>query len=101
LKKRQQPFLIELSKISLQGVAAVHNLSCPHCKLSHSKKNGHTHYGKQNHQCKGCGRQFVTDSQRITEDERQRIKKLLLERISLCGICRVMGVSLRWLLVVL
>jgi insertion element IS1 protein InsB len=29
---------------------------------------------------------------------RRLINKLLLERISLCGICRVVGVSLRWLL---
>jgi insertion element IS1 protein InsB len=73
----------------------MHNLSCPRCRLSHSKKNGHTHYGKQNHRCSECGRQFVADSQRITEAERELIKKLLLERISLSGICRVCGVSLR------
>ncbi len=76
----------------------MNNLSCPQCGLSHIKKNGHTHYRKQNHQCKACGRQFVADSQRITEGERQQIRKLLLERLSLCGICRVMEVSLRWLL---
>ena len=76
----------------------MNNLSCPQCGVSHIKKNGPTHYRKQNHQCKECGRQFVADSQRITEDERERIKKLLLERLSLCGICRVMDVSLRWLL---
>ena len=76
----------------------MNHLSCPKCGFSHSKKNGHTHYGKQNHQCQQCGRQFVLNSQRNSEDERERIKKLLLERISLCGICRVMNVSLRWLL---
>ena len=73
-------------------------LSCPQCGLSHSKRNGHTHYGKQNHQCLACGRQFVEDSQRITEEDRAMIKRLLLERLSLLGICRVMGISLRWLL---
>ena len=73
-------------------------LSCPQCGLSHSKRNGHTHYGKQNHQCLNCGRQFVEASQRITEADRALIKRLLLERLSLLGICRVMGISLRWLL---
>jgi len=73
-------------------------LSCPQCGLSHSKRNGHTHYGKQNHQCKNCGRQFVEDSQRISEADRAMIKRLLLERLSLLGICRVMGISRRWLL---
>lgn len=73
-------------------------LSCPQCGLSHIKRNGHTHYGKQNHQCLACGRQFVADSQRITDEGRAMIKRLLLERLSLLGICRVMGISLRWLL---
>jgi IS1 family transposase len=76
----------------------MNNLHCPHCELSHIKRNGHTHYGKQNHLCLNCHRQFVEDSQRITEVDRQMIKRLLLERFSLLGICRVMGVSLRWLL---
>ena len=76
----------------------MNNLCCPQCGLSHVKKNGHTHYGKQNHQCKGCGRQFVADSQHVDEETREVIKRLLLERLSLSGICRVVGVSLRWLL---
>src|SRR5437764_4011735 len=73
-------------------------LSCPQCGLSHNKRNGHTHYGKQNHQCLACGRQFVEDSQHITAEDRQMIKRLLLERLSLLGICRVMDISLLWLL---
>jgi insertion element IS1 protein InsB len=76
----------------------MNNLCCPHCRLSHIKLNGHTHYGKQNHQCKSCGRQFVADSQRITHEDRAMIKRLLLERLSLLAICRVMDISLRWLL---
>lgn len=76
----------------------MNNLHCPQCGLSHIKRNGHTHYGKQNHRCLNCGRQCVADSQRISEAERQMIKRLLLERLSLLGICRVMGISLRWLL---
>ena len=76
----------------------MNNLRCPHCGLSHIKRNGHTHYGKQNHQCLNCGRQFVEASQHITAADRQMIKRLLLERLSLLGICRVMDISLRWLL---
>lgn len=76
----------------------MNNLHCPQCRLSHIKKNGHTHYGKQNHQCLECGRQFVADSQRIDDQTRDLLKKLLLERLSLRGICRVMNVSLQWLL---
>jgi insertion element IS1 protein InsB len=75
-------------------------MNCPSCESVNTKKNGHIHNGKQNHQCKDCGRQFVADKQKkdIIQAQRDLIKKLLLERISLRGICRVMGVSLVWLL---
>lgn len=76
----------------------MNNIGCPQCGLSHSKSNGHTHYGKQSYQCKNYSCQFVADSQRITEQDRAMIKRLLPERLSLHGICRVMGISLRWLL---
>lgn len=76
----------------------MNNPGCPRCGLSHSKKNGHTHSGKQNYQCLECGRQYVADSRHIGDATRELIKKLLLERLSLRGICRVVGVSLQWLL---
>jgi len=38
------------------------------------------------------------DNHVITEDQRILIERLLLERISLRGICRAVGVGLRWLL---
>lgn len=62
------------------------------------QKNGHTHYRKQNYLCLNCSRQFVLDSQRIDEETRDLIKRLLLERLSLRGICRVLDISLEWLL---
>jgi insertion element IS1 protein InsB len=55
-------------------------------------------YGKQNYRCNECDRQFVEDSQRIGEELKDLIKVLLLERLSLRGICRVTGVSSTWLL---
>jgi hypothetical protein len=76
----------------------MNNLRCPQCGLSPTKKNGHTHYSKQNHQCLACGRQFVADSQRIREATRELVRKLLLERIPLRGICRTFSISLQWLL---
>jgi insertion element IS1 protein InsB len=73
---------------------------CPRCKSSKYKKNGHIHTGKQNHHCHDCGRQFVQCfvPYRISEDTRGLIKRLLVERISLRGICRAVGVGLKWLL---
>jgi hypothetical protein len=73
---------------------------CPTCDSTNTKKNGHTHNGKQNHYCHECGRQFVENPEQIliSNAQRERIRRLLLERIPLRGICRVEGVSLRWLL---
>jgi hypothetical protein len=56
--------------------------------------------GEQNYKCEICGRAFVlvTKNHGITEEQRVLIERLLLERISLRGICRAVGVGLRWLL---
>lgn len=81
-----------------QEITQANKLSCPRCQLSHIKRNGHTYYGKQNYQCKLCSRQFVLKSKTVSEDNRELIKSLLLERISLRGICRVLKVSLGWLI---
>jgi transposase-like protein len=58
------------------------------------------HNGKQNHLCRDCGRQFVDCFKQylITDDTRSLIERLLLERLSLRGICRAAGVRLKWLL---
>ncbi len=73
---------------------------CPHCENNNTKKNGHTHYGKQNYMCKDCGRQFVIGGQNwfISDATKDLVDKLLLERISLAGIARVLGISEQWLL---
>src|SRR6266403_5201978 len=74
--------------------------ACPRCGSTWYKRNGHIHTGKQNHRCKVCGRAFVLnpEHQVITEEQRTLIERLLLERISLRGSCRAVGVGLRWLL---
>lgn len=81
-----------------QEITQANNLRCPRCQLSHIKRNGHTYYGKQNYQCKLCDRQFVVRNETVSLEKRELIKALLLERISLRGICRVLKVSLSSLL---
>jgi transposase-like protein len=73
---------------------------CPRCQSPKHKKNGHIHNGKQNHQCHDCGRQFVDGFEQdlVSADTRALIERLLVERISLRGICRAVGVHLKWLL---
>jgi transposase-like protein len=74
--------------------------ACPQCASEQCKKNGHIHTGKQHHQCKHCGRQFVLQLERRVIDAGQRsvVEHLLLEKMSLHGICRAVGVSIRWLM---
>lgn len=73
---------------------------CPSCHSLLVKKNGHIHNGKQNHRCLKCGRQFVLEpSQKIIDDRtKDLIRRVLLERISLEGVCRAFEVSMPWLL---
>jgi len=73
---------------------------CPSCSSTLVKKNGHIHNHKQNHRCLKCGRQFVLDPAQKVIDEKTKdlIKRVLLERISLEGVCRAFEVSMPWLL---
>lgn len=73
---------------------------CPQCGSTQFKKNGYLPSGKQSHRCRGCGRQFVLQfEQRLVSDqERALIRRLLCERLSLHGICRAVGVTMRWLM---
>ncbi len=80
-------------------------MNCSHCSKENTKKNGHTHYGKQNYFCHNCQRQFVEGGQEwfVNDSDKSMINKLLLgggppQRISLSGICRVCDVSQPWLL---
>ena len=74
-------------------------LICPNCGSNDIMKNGTTHRGKQNYQCRDWGRQFVENPQRKTIDTQtiELIERLLLERIPLAGIARVHRLSDAWL----
>lgn len=74
-------------------------MQCPHCQGDRVVKNGTIHTGKPKWMCKDCRRQFVAHptQRRISDQTKQTINTLLLERISLAGIVRVTKVSPRWL----
>lgn len=72
---------------------------CPNCHSHKIKKNGHTHYGKQNYKCNSCSRQFVLNNHHtVSEGLRELARRALKERLSLRGICRLLGVSLSWMM---
>jgi len=72
---------------------------CPSCGSSLVVRNGHIHNGKAKFACKACRRQFVENPEwkPISDETKQLIDKLLLERLALAAIARVCGVSQRWL----
>lgn len=74
-------------------------MHCPNCYSKQLVKNGFNALGKQLYRCKDCRRQFVLNpaKERISDDKKMLIDRLLLERISLAGIARVVGVSEAWL----
>ena len=57
------------------------------------------HNGKPNHQCQDGGRQVVAcfEQSRISDGTRALIERLLVERMSWRGMCRAVGVPLKWL----
>ena len=73
--------------------------SCPRCHSSQILKNGSTHHKKQKYLCKQCRYQFIAQANKkvITATEKELIKSLLLERISLAGIARTLNLSPTWL----
>ena len=73
-------------------------MQCPKCRSIDVKKNGFSHVGKQNYYCHSCTSQFVEKAHHISEEQKAMVRNLLLERISLRGICRATKVSLSWLL---
>jgi insertion element IS1 protein InsB len=71
---------------------------CPKCGSTRLRKNGSTRHKKQKYQCNDCHRPFVEKppSRAIPSDQLEISENLLLERISLAGIARAVGVSIRW-----
>ena len=74
-------------------------MRCPQCGEDKTVKNGSLSNGKPKPKCKVCGRQFVENPKkgRISEETKELIDKLLLEKLPLAAIARITGVSERWL----
>jgi len=73
-------------------------MRCRHCNSLETVKNGSNGMGKQKYKGKDCCRQFVLNPNpnRISEETKQLIEQLLLEKISLAGITRATNVSKKW-----
>ncbi|CAM4025845.1 transposase-like zinc-binding domain-containing protein [Deinococcus frigens] len=76
----------------------MNSLKCPQCRGVYIVKNGHAHTGKQRYLCRACTYQSTLNHIRpsISAEKVELVDRLLSERISHRGICRVVGVSRTW-----
>ncbi len=74
-------------------------MKCPECDSKHIVKNGFTPKDKQKYKCADCKKQFVLNPIKtpISEEKKEWVENLLLEKIGLNGIMRSTKVSKRWL----
>jgi len=72
----------------------------PFLPINLSQKKWSYTQRKKNYRCIACARQFVQEpNQKIIDDNTKNlVKKSLLERVSLHGICQIFDVSMPWLL---
>lgn len=72
---------------------------CPTCGSGNLVKNGSIHNKKPKSMCKDSGRQFTKNRKKeeISEEKKNIVDRLLLEKISLSGISRVLWISESWL----
>ena len=77
---RQRTILI--TPPTVPAVMMIRN-ACPRCEETHYNKNGKAYHGKQNYQCRRCGRAFILELDRdpISPEQQELVKKLLLEHI--------------------
>ncbi len=67
---------------------------CPKCGSTNLVKNGHDYKGCQKYHCKTCQSYGTLQAQRgYDQAAREQVKRAVLDRISLRGIERVLGVS--------
>ena len=74
---------------------------CPHCLSSKiTPKGWNRKHTKHRYYCKGCDARYVEGGKDyfIDEEKVSLIDRLLLERLSLRGICRAVRISLTWLM---
>jgi len=74
---------------------------CPYCLSTNLHPKGwNTKRTKRRFKCGNCKRHITSNGKRwfVSDEQRSLVDRLLLEKLSLRGICRAVGISLCWLL---
>ncbi len=76
------------------------NQRCPYCLGTNLQPKGWSRKKKRRMKCQGCKKHITKDGKSwfVSDSQIELIDKLLLERIALRAICRVIEVSLSWML---
>ena len=76
------------------------NQRCPYCLGTNLQPKGWSRKKKRRLKCKDCKKHISQGGKNwfISDAQIELIDKLLLERLALRGICRVVSVSLSWVL---
>lgn len=66
---------------------------CPNCSSENIVKNGFTYGGNQRVLCKDCSKSRVLYRKFDQDVDIDSVRRSFLERMSLCGVCRVFLIS--------
>jgi IS1 family transposase len=74
-------------------------ITYPRCQSQNIVQYGYIHNGKKRYLCYDCHRQFTPEGKKkyISEEQKQMVNKMLLERLSIAAISRITGISQSWL----
>lgn len=76
------------------------NQRCPYCLGTNLQPKGWSRKKKRRFKCKDCKKHITYAGKDwfVSKNQIELIEKLLLERLALRAICRVVGISLSWIL---
>lgn len=73
---------------------------CPYCLGTNLRNKGRSRKAKRRMKCQDCKKHITQGGRKwfVSSDQIKLINKLLLERVALRSICRIVEISLSWVL---
>ncbi len=77
----------------IKMLSVIQTEKCPHCSSENIVRNGFTKGGNQRVLCRDCLKSRVLHRKCAQKIDLQAVRRSFLERMSLCGVCRVFLIS--------